>query len=71
MKLISLYQITFHFLSPYRVVGTVQANSEEEARTKLIEGIEANNPEIGEITIEKVELLAGDSLILEEPMGTA
>lgn len=70
--IINLYEISFSFLSPYKVVGTIQATSEEEAKTKLIEGMMENNPELGEITIESIELVVPEgSLILEEPMGHA
>ncbi len=71
VKHINLYQISFSFLSPYKVIGSIKANSEEEAKTLLIESIEENNPEIGEITIEDVELITESSLYLEEPMGHA
>lgn len=67
----NLYQISFSFLSPYKVIGSINAHSEEEAKSLLLENIKENNPEIGEITIEEIELIAESSLYLEEPMGHA
>lgn len=50
-----IYQITFSFLDPSRAMGTIMADTPEEAVEKLKAEIEANSPSISDLTIESVE----------------
>jgi hypothetical protein len=50
-----VYQIVFSFLDPSKAMGTIMAESEEEAISKLKSDIEENSPGIGDIEIISVE----------------
>lgn len=50
-----VYQIVFTFLDPSRAMGTIMADTPEEAVEKLKADIEANSPGIENLKIESVE----------------
>lgn len=59
----ALYQITFSFLDPTTAMGTVTANSEEEAINILKAQIESK---VQNLTIDSVEEIDMDQVTLGE-----
>lgn len=59
----ALYQITFSFLDPTTAMGTISANSEEEAINILKSQIESK---VQNLTIDSVEEIDMDQVILGE-----
>lgn len=50
-----IYQIVFSFLDPTKAMGTIMAESPEEAIEKLKKDIEENSPSISDIEVISVE----------------
>lgn len=50
-----IYQIVFSFLDPSKAMGTIMAETPEEAVEKLKKDIEENSPSISNIEIISVE----------------
>lgn len=61
-----LYQVVFTFLDPSKAMGTVAANSEEEAKEKIRADIEENNPQLLETLVFESVIEVADSPILED-----
>lgn len=61
-----MYQITFSFLDPSRAVGTVLAETPEEAIEKIKGDIESNCPQIRDFTVIEVQELCDTGLPSED-----
>lgn len=61
-----MYQVTFSFLDPSRAVGTVLAETPEEAVEKIKGDIEANCPQIKDFTVIEVKELCDTGVEAED-----
>ena len=60
-----MFEVVIGFLNPSKIVGTVQAETEEEARLKILADLQEQAPDLVDVEIESIKEVIQSAIILD------